>query len=93
MGLQEKIPHADLVAYLRGSSNAAIDSNIRNMQEDDPVYKALFELIEEIRQQNPPDIYRPPAIDKLRFEELENMLETLLAGNASPQEQQLFFDY
>jgi len=93
MGLQEKIQHADLVAYLRGSSNAAMDSKIRKIQEEDPAYNALFELIEDIRQQTPPDMYRPPVIDKLSFEELENMLEKLLAGNANPQEQQLFFDH
>lgn len=93
MGLQEKIQHADLVAYLRGSSNAAMDSKIRKIQEEDPAYNALFELIEDIRQQTPPDMYRPPVIDKLSFEELENMLEKLLAGNSSQQEQQLFFDH
>jgi len=93
MVLQEKIQHADIVAYLRGNSNTAMDANIRKIQEEDPAYKALFELIEDLLQQTPPDMYRPPVIDKLSFEELENMLEKLLAGNANPQEQQLFFDY
>lgn len=92
MGIEIKVQHPDLVAYLRGKSNSAIDSTIQTLKERHPVYKNFFALIEDIRQPSPLDFFRPPAIDTLSFNDLEDLLIRLSEGTANPEERQQFMD-
>lgn len=92
MGTEIKVQHPDLVAYLRGKSNPAIDSTIQTLKEQHPVYKQFFALIEDIRQSSPLDFFRPPTIDTLSFKDLEDLLIRLSEGTANPQERQQFID-
>lgn len=93
MRIHIKIRHADLVAYLRGDASPAIDAGIQTIRKEDPAYTAFFDLVNEIRRYPSLDLNRPPVIDKLSFEQLEDMLENLLSGNASGSDQQLFMDH
>lgn len=92
MGTESKVQHPDLVAYLRGKSNPAIDSTIQTLKEYHPVYQHFFALIEDICQLSPLDFFRPPTIDTLSFNDLEDLLIRLTGGTASPEERQRFID-
>lgn len=93
MRIQTKIRHADIVAYLRGDAGPAIEANIRTVQKEDPAYTAFFDLINDIRKSPSLDLKRPPLIDKLSFKQLEEILESLLSGNASGNDRQIFMDH
>jgi hypothetical protein len=92
MDFSKKVPHADLVSYLRGNSTPDIDAAIKKLQKDDPSYKLLFDLISEIREQNSINFNRQSKRDTQTFEQLEALLENLFAGSANKREKQLFVD-
>lgn len=92
MGTESTVQHPDLVAYLRGKGNPTIDSMIQTFKAQHSVYQHFFALIEDLRRLSSLDFFRPPVIDTLSFNELEDLLIRLTAGTASPEERQQFID-
>ena len=52
MEIPIRIRHSDLIAYLRGNSKTTVNSTILNLKEEDPVYRMLFDIIEEVLRKN-----------------------------------------
>jgi hypothetical protein len=92
MDFSTKVPYANLVMYLHGNSTPDIDAAIQKLQKDEPAFKLLFDLINDIQEQNSINFNRPVKRDTLTFEQLESLLENLFAGNANRKEKQLFID-
>lgn len=92
MDFSAKVPHTNLVMYLRGNSTPVTDAAIQKLQKEETAFRLLFDLIQNIRKQNSVNFNRAVKKDTLTFEQLEILLENLFAGNATGNEKQLFID-
>lgn len=77
-----KIDHEKIKAYL----NKEIASEITDIREKDPVYKLLFELIDQTRESYP-EFGKISEIDiPTSFSAIENMISEIVAGTAQEQQ-------
>lgn len=83
-GRRPTLPHAELAAFIN-APNFRDDYSLEELQQAEPVYQALFELIAFCRKQKPQmDDATPPPPQN--FETLDWLLMRIYAGAAKPLE-------
>lgn len=89
-----KIPHALLAAYIQQYRiDPALLSRIKTIQDIDPAYELLFNLIREARLEPGPTASSCQLPDETEiFEPPFGILINLLSGNPHPFEQQFFLN-
>lgn len=85
-GRRPTLPHAEVAALIQGH-RVRDEFSLNALQQDEPVYQTLFELIKLCRKQ-PPRMRPEPAHDNIpqTFFGIEQLLLRIYAGNATGEE-------
>ncbi len=84
-GRRPTLPHAELAAVIK-ANNVRDDYFLSELQQQEPVYQTLFELIALCRKRTPHKNPEAGSAPPQTFDALEQVLLKLYAGTATPDE-------